>query len=65
MAMERAVLAGRCFWGMQDMFRRREASYRRGSATPAATTQIRPMATILAMPRRSRSSQVVSYRSIL
>ena len=35
---EKAILAGGCFWGMQDLIRKRPASSRPGSATPAATS---------------------------
>jgi peptide-methionine (S)-S-oxide reductase len=37
MSEERAVLAGGCFWGMQDLIRRYEGVISRASATPAAT----------------------------
>ena len=53
---ERAVLAGGCFWGMQDLIRAYPASSRRGSATPAATCPTRPIAITATTPRRSRSS---------
>ena len=51
---ETAILAGGCFWGMQDLIRRRPASSRPGRLhrwdvdTP-------PIATTEPMPRRSRS----------
>ena len=42
---EKAILAGGCFWGMQDLIRKRPASSRPGWATPEATSPTPPTAT--------------------
>ena len=38
MSEERAVLAGGCFWGMQDLIRRYDGVLSTGGAAPAATS---------------------------
>ena len=53
---ETAILAGGCFWGVEDLLRRRDGVIPRASDTPAGRTTIRPTRTILVTPRRSRSS---------
>ena len=66
---EKAILAGGCFWGMQDLIRKRPGVIiDPGRATPAETWPTPPTATTGPMPRRSRSSstrRVTSYRDIL
>ncbi len=53
---ERAILAGGCFWGMQDLSANCPACLRPVSATPAATSPTPPTATTATTPKRSRSS---------
>ena len=66
---ETAILAGGCFWGMQDLIRKRARRRSRpASATPAATCRTRPTATTAPTPRRSRSSSTRTrprYRDLL
>ena len=57
---ETAILAGGCFWGMQDLIRKLPASFPRASATAAATCRMRRIAITARMPRRSRSSSIRS-----
>ena len=60
MVTEKAILAGGCFWGMQDLIRKPTASSPRASATPVATRPTRRIATTARMRRRSRSSSTRS-----
>ena len=54
---DRAVLAGGCFWGMQDLLRRYPGrSFRRASDTQGATFRTPPTAIMEPMPRRLKSS---------
>ena len=65
---EKAILAGGCFWGMQDLIRKRPECCPPGSATPAATCPTPPTATTARTPRRSRSPSIpskTSYRDLL
>jgi Peptide methionine sulfoxide reductase len=58
MSEERAVLAGGCFWGMQDLIRRYEGVISRASAIPAATLRMRPTAIMEPTPKPLRSSSI-------
>jgi peptide-methionine (S)-S-oxide reductase len=59
MTTERAVLAGGCFWGMQDLDPQASRRDRRlASAIPVATRRTRPIATMARMRRGSRSSSI-------
>jgi hypothetical protein len=51
----RAILAGGCFWGMQDLIRRYLACFRRGSVTAAATCVTRLIAIMGLTRKPSRS----------
>ena len=57
---ETAILAGGCFWGVEELLRRRDGVISTGSDTPAGRTTTRPTGTILVTPRRSRSSSTPS-----
>ena len=69
MTTEKAILAGGCFWGMQDLIRKLDGvESPRPSVTRAATCRTRPIATTARTPRRSRSSSTperISYRDLL
>lgn len=56
MTNQKAILAGGCFWGMQELIRKQPGWSRPGSATPAVTSPTRPTATTAPTPRPSRSS---------
>ena len=65
---EKAILAGGCFWGVQDLIRKLAGVISRGSATRAGTCPTRPIATTARTPRRSRSSSTpnrMSFRDLL
>ena len=51
---ETAILAGGCFWAMQDLLRRYPGSSRPESDIPAGMSPTRPIAITVPMPRRSR-----------
>ena len=52
---ETAILAGGCFWGMQDLLRRYPGVLQRASATPAAMYRMPLIATMATTPKRSKS----------
>ena len=65
---EKAILAGGCFWGMQDLIRKRPGCSPLGWATPAVTWPTPAIETTARTPRRSRSPStpsVTSYRALL
>ena len=65
---EKAILAGGCFWGMQDLIRRRPGVMSRGWATREAMSRMPPIETILATQRLSRSPSTRKrrrYRDLL
>ena len=52
---ERAVLAGGCFWGVQDLIGRHDGVLRRGWATPVVESRMPPIAITATTPKRWRS----------
>jgi hypothetical protein len=57
---EKAILAGDCFWGMQDLLRKRPDVISTRVGYTAATSPTRAIATTARTPRRSRSSSTTS-----
>ena len=53
---DRAILAGGCFWGMQQLIRRRPGVSRPESAIPVVTCRTRPPEIMAPTLRQSRSS---------
>ena len=53
---ETAILAGGCFWGVQELLRQRDGVFSTRVGYTGGRTTTRPIATTLVMPRRSRSS---------
>lgn len=51
---ERAILAGGCFWGLEDLLHRAKGSWPRVSAILAVKCQIRLMRDITATRKPSR-----------
>ena len=64
MTTERAVLAGRCFWGCRSFFADTTAFSRRGSDTRAAACPTLPTAITAHMPKQSRSSLILRGSAI-
>ena len=65
---EKAILAGGCFWGMQDLIRKMPGVVSTRVGMRAATFRTRPTATTGRTPKRSRSSSIpeqTSYRDLL
>ena len=62
MTNERAVLAGGCFWGMQDLIRNWPGSSARGWVTPVAMCRTRLTATMAPTPKRSRSVRPFAHQ---
>src|SRR3954453_17325127 len=52
---ETAILAGGCFWGVEELLRRRDGVISTRVGTPAGRTRTRATGTTPATPRRSRS----------
>ena len=68
MKEERAVLAGGCFWGMQDSFAATTALFRHASVTQAVTCRMRRIVITEPMPKHLRLSLIpakISYRQLL
>ena len=55
MVTEKAILAGGCFWGMQDLIRKLDGVVSTRVGYTGATCRTRPIATTARMRRRSRS----------
>ena len=53
---ERAVLAGGCFWGMQDLIRKMAGVISTRVGYSGGDVRTPPIATTAPMPKRSRSS---------
>ena len=65
---EKAILAGGCFWGVQDLIRKRPGVISTGSVTPAVTCRTPPTATTA---RHAEAIEIIfdpeqiSYRDLL
>ena len=60
---QRAVLAGGCFWGMQDLIRKLPGVVSTRVGILAATLRTRPTATMVLMRRGSKSSSIQRRRA--
>ena len=55
---EKAILAGGCFWGMQDLIRKRPGVISTRVGYTGGDVITPPIATTGAMPKRSRSPSI-------